>query len=168
MSSVDSHAQLLVLTLLLSAAAPETSANAPALRKLRELSSEELIQLVDAGYPKADVSLDFRGIDHGLRMIRERRARDARLEHFISHGATTAMLRQLFRLPVAKIEARRAELLGKHRQRRPQLPPPASAMPCMPRGGRCAAQTHGARQQWSNTAGCTSSFRTSRMQRCLR
>ena len=124
MTGVDPRVQLLALALLLATAAPETSPNAPALRRLRELSSEDLVQLVNAGYPRAEVTLDFRSIEHGLRMIRDRRDHDARLDHFIQHGATTALMHQLFRVPVAAIKARRVQLLGKHRQRRPRMPRP--------------------------------------------
>ncbi|MFN9573080.1 MAG: STY4526/YPO1902 family pathogenicity island replication protein [Betaproteobacteria bacterium] len=124
MTGVDPRVQLLALAFLLATAAPETSPNAPALRRLRELSSEDLVQLVNAGYPRAEVTLDFRSIEHGLRMIRDRRDHDARLDHFIQHGATTALMHQLFRVPVAAIKARRVQLLGKHRQRRPRMPRP--------------------------------------------
>jgi hypothetical protein len=123
-STIDRRVQVLALALMLSSAPSEASPNAPALRKLRELPSDDLIELVGAGFPRASVSLDYRSIDYGLRIIRDRRSRDERMDHFICHGATTALIRQLFRVPVAQIKARRAELLGKHRQRRPQMPRP--------------------------------------------
>ena len=120
----DPHTQLLILALLLYPPLKQASTSVAALRRLREMTADDLAHLVRAGFPKVNVTLDNGSIDHGLRMIRDRRDRDSRLDHFISHGATTALLRQLFRLPVAEIKARRAALLGEHRQRRPQMPPP--------------------------------------------
>lgn len=160
MTGFDPRVQLLALALLLATAAPETSPNAPALRRLRELSSEDLVQLVNAGYPRAEVTLDFRSIEHGLRMIRDRRDHDARLDHFIQHGATTALMHQLFRVPVAAIKARRVQLLGKHRQRRPRMPRPhvrdaihAAWWQIRGGGGFSAAPPS------SSTSRCTNAFR---------
>jgi hypothetical protein len=122
MNSVDATAQLPVLSLLVQAAPSKGGQSATALRKLHDLPSGELLQLLRAGYPKASISLDFSGLEHGLRAIHDRQERANQLDSFIRNGATTALVRQLFRLPTAKIKARRAELLGHHRQRRPRMP----------------------------------------------
>lgn len=118
----EAHLRLLALSVLLSPATEKAARPSSPLTRLRQLTTQELMQLLQSGYPKIDLQLDFSEIDHGLRAINDRRAREQRLDYFIVHGATTALVRQLFRLPVADIKARRRQLLGSHKQRRPQMP----------------------------------------------
>ncbi|MFN3566186.1 MAG: STY4526/YPO1902 family pathogenicity island replication protein [Burkholderiaceae bacterium] len=129
-------------------------------RRLRALSWRELVLLARSGQPKVQLHLDAEHIDRTLRMIRHRLDREDCLDFFIEHGATTAMLRRLFRLPVAQIKARRARLLGAHRQRRPALPK-AAARDAVHRAWRRSA-TDGAANlpRSTTTCGCTASSRS--------
>lgn len=124
MSSTEAHAHVALLALLLSLGLVDAAAPAHVVRRLRELTWRELALLAHTGLPKFDLRIDERQMDHALRAIRDRLDREDRLDFFIAHGATTAMLRRLFRRPVAELKARRAQLLGAHKQRRPRLPRP--------------------------------------------
>ncbi len=114
-----------LLALLLAPRWVQPEADQRTVRLLQELTWRELVLLVKSGYPKVNMQLSSTGMDHALRSIRDQLEREDRLDYFIEHGATTALLRRLFRLPVAAIKARRAQLLGPHKQRRPRLPRPA-------------------------------------------
>lgn len=122
MPSTEPHAHIALLALLLAPELVDAASHARIVRRLRASSWRELVLLARSGQPKVHLHLDAEQIERTLRMIRGRLDREDRLDYFIEHGATTAMLRRLFRLPVAQIKARRAQLLGAHRQRRPALP----------------------------------------------
>jgi hypothetical protein len=125
MLRTEAPSHLALLALLMAPELAASPAHADFAQRLRTLTWAELTLLARAGHPRVELRLDVAGIDHALRGIRELAKRQQQLDHFILHGATNAMIRCLFRLPVADIKARRAQLLGAHRQRRPRLPKPA-------------------------------------------
>ncbi len=122
MLRTEAPPHLALLALLLAPELAAGPAHADLAQRLRTLTWAELTLLARAGHPRVELHLDTAGIDHALRGIREHAKRQQQLDHFILHGATNAMIRRLFRLPLADIKARRAHLLGPHRQRRPRIP----------------------------------------------
>ncbi len=76
------------------------AAPARVVRRLRALTWRELALLAGSGVPTFELRIDERQVDHALRGIRDRLDHDDRVDYFIEHGATTALLRRLFRWPV--------------------------------------------------------------------
>lgn len=124
MSDPELPAHATLLAMLLAPGWFDGDDQAQVARRLRPLTGRELALLARSGHPKVRVQLDPSGLDHAIRTIRDRLQREDRVDYFIVPGATTAMLRRLFRMPIAEIKTRRAQLLGAHRQRRPRLPKP--------------------------------------------
>jgi hypothetical protein len=123
MQVIDRALGLLILATLAAPAGRHAAAH-PVTSRLRELSLGDVLALLQTGHAKASIEVDWRGIEHGLRMAHDISQRAEQLDHFIRHGATTTMLRTLFKASSVEIKARRKALIGEHRRRRPQLPSP--------------------------------------------
>jgi hypothetical protein len=126
-------AQLMLVALLVTLAraeardedtgAPDGARGDAALRRLAQLSLAEIHDLAERGTFKVVVSYEGAQLAWSLRAAAHRRSEQALLEYFMRHGASRALLRELFTLSRARIGAMRRTLRLAPLQGRPNLPP---------------------------------------------
>jgi hypothetical protein len=126
-------AQLMLVALLVTLARGEardeaTSASGIArgdalLKRLAQLSLAEIQHLAEKGALKLVVSYEGDQLAWSLQTAAHKRAEQALLEYFMRHGAPRALLRELFTLSRARIDAVRQRLRLAPTQGRPKLPP---------------------------------------------
>lgn len=130
----DQQLRLLVLTHLireLQKSAEESRAAPPGLTEaqyaeLRALSTDDLVRLSEMQEPRVAVQIDAGTFEHGLRQVGYIGKRSRQIEHFIRHGATSAMLSKLFRISSTDVTLKRRLFAGTHdKLRRPAMPAPA-------------------------------------------
>jgi hypothetical protein len=94
--------------------------------ELCALSTDDLVRLSEMTEPKVAVHIDAGTFEHGLRQVGYIGRRSKQIEHFIRHGATSAMLSKLFRISSTDVTLKRRLFSGTHEKlRRPAMPPPA-------------------------------------------
>ena len=94
--------------------------------ELRSLSSDDLVRLSEMPEPRVAVHIDTGSFEHGLRQVGYIGKRSQQIEHFIRHGATSAMLSKLFRISSTDVTLKRRLFSGTHEKlRRPAMPAPA-------------------------------------------
>jgi len=92
--------------------------------ELRALSTDDLVRLSEMTEPRVAVHIDAGSFEHGLRQAGYIGKRSQQIEHFIRHGATSAMLSKLFRISSADVTLKRRLFAGTHEKlRRPAMPP---------------------------------------------
>lgn len=129
----DHQLRLLFLTHLireLQKSADESRPAPPGLSEaqfaeLRALSTDDLVRLSEMQEPRVAVQIDAGSFEHGLRQVDYIGKRSRQIEHFIRHGATSAMLTRLFRISSTDVTLKRRLFAGTHdKLRRPAMPPP--------------------------------------------
>ncbi len=94
--------------------------------ELRSLSTDDLVRLSEMPEPRVAVHIDAGSFEHGLRQAGYIGKRSQQIEHFIRHGATSAMLSKLFRISSTDVTLKRRLFSGTHEKlRRPAMPAPA-------------------------------------------
>ena len=130
----DQQLRLLVLAHLireLQRSAEESRPAPPGLTdtqfaELRGLSTDDLVRLSEMQEPRVAVHIDAGSFEHGLRQVGYIGKRSRQIEHFIRHGATSAMLAKLFRISSTDVTLKRRLFAGTHEKlRRPAMPAPA-------------------------------------------
>jgi hypothetical protein len=130
----DQQLRLLFLTHLvreLQRSAEESRPAPPGLseaqfEELRALSTDDLVRLSEMQEPRVAVQIDAGSFEHGLRQVGYIGRRSKQIEHFIRHGATSAMLTKLFRISSTDVTLKRRLFAGTHEKlRRPAMPAPA-------------------------------------------
>ena len=130
----DQQLRLLFLTHLireLQKSAEESRPAPPGLteaqfEELRALSTDDLVRLSEMQEPRVAVQIDAGSFEHGLRQVGYIGKRSKQIEHFIRHGATSAMLTKLFRISSTDVTLKRRLFAGTHEKlRRPAMPAPA-------------------------------------------
>jgi len=105
------------------AGTPDAARRDVLLKRLAQLSLSEIHALAEKGTFKLVVSYEGAQLAWSLQAAAHRRSEQALLEYFMRHGAPRALLRELFTLSRARIEAVRRTLRLAPRQGRPKLPP---------------------------------------------
>jgi hypothetical protein len=96
------------------------------LEELRSLTTDDLVRLSEMTEPRVAVQIDAGSFEHGLRQVGYIGRRSKQIEHFIRHGATSAMLSKLFRISSTDVTLKRRLFAGTHEKlRRPAMPAPA-------------------------------------------
>lgn len=130
----DQQLRLLVLAHLireLQKSAAESRPAPPGLtdsqfEELRALTTDDLVRLSELQEPRVAVQIDAGSFEHGLRQVGYIGKRSRQIEHFIRHGATSAMLSRLFRISSTDVTLKRRLFAGTHEKlRRPAMPAPA-------------------------------------------
>ncbi len=130
----DQQLRLLVLAHLIRELQKSVDENRPApqglseeqLVELRGLSTDDLVRLSEMQEPRVAVQIDAGSFEHGLRQVGYLSRRSRQIEHFIRHGATSAMLTKLFRISSTDVTLKRRLFSGTHEKlRRPAMPAPA-------------------------------------------
>lgn len=130
----DQQLRLLVLAHLireLQKSAEESRPPPPGLtdaqfEELRALSTDDLVRLSEMQEPRVAVQIDAGSFEHGLRQVGYIGRRSKQIEHFVRHGATSAMLTKLFRISSTDVTLKRRLFAGTHEKlRRPAMPAPA-------------------------------------------
>ncbi|HEX4943904.1 MAG TPA: STY4526/YPO1902 family pathogenicity island replication protein [Usitatibacteraceae bacterium] len=130
----DQQLRLLVLAHLIRELQRSAEENRPAppglsgaqFAELRTLSTDDLVRLSEMQEPRVAVQIDAGSFEHGLRQVGYIGKRSKQIEHFIRHGATSAMLTRLFRISSTDVTLKRRLFAGTHEKlRRPAMPPPA-------------------------------------------
>ncbi len=91
-------------------------------RALRQLSAAELCELAAMRGVTIDVVLDSESLTRGLRALRAAQTQRAIETYFIQHGASTRLIRQLFKIRRSVTLARRRELAAARPMGRVALP----------------------------------------------
>jgi hypothetical protein len=93
--------------------------------ELRSLTTDDLVRLSEMTEPRVAVQIDAGSFEHSLRQVGYISKRSRQLEHFIRHGATSAMLTKLFRISSSDVTLKRRLFAGTQPAlRRPAMPPP--------------------------------------------
>ena len=94
--------------------------------ELRSLSTDDLVRLSELQEPRVAVQIDAGSFEHGLRQVDYVSKRSRQIEHFVRHGATSAMLTKLFKISSTDVILKRRLFSGTHEKlRRPAMPAPA-------------------------------------------
>ncbi len=94
--------------------------------ELRALSTDDLVRLSEMTEPRVAVQIDAGSFEHGLRQAGYVSKRSRQIEHFVRHGATSAMLTKPFRISSTDVTLKRRLFAGTHEKlRRPAMPAPA-------------------------------------------
>ena len=130
----DQQLRLLVLAHFIRELQKSADENRPApaglselqLAELRALSTDDLVRLSEMQEPRLAVQIDAGAFEHGIRQVGYIGKRSRQIEHFIRHGATSAMLAKLFRISSSDVTLKRRLFAGTHEKlRRPAMPNPA-------------------------------------------
>lgn len=131
----DQQLRLLVLAHLIRELQRSADENRPAppglsevqLAELRALTTDDLVRLSEMQEPRVAVQIDAGSFEHGIRQVGYIGKRSRQIEHFIRHGATSAMLTKLFRISSSDVTLKRRLFAGTHEKlRRPAMPTPAA------------------------------------------
>ncbi len=131
---VAPSAQVMLVALLVTLARGEAPEAPPAesaiatreslLSRLAQLSLTDLHRLAEKGALKLIVCYDGDQFAWSLQASARKHTEQALLEYFLRHGAPRTLLRDLFRISRARIEAMRRSLRLAPTQGRPKLPRP--------------------------------------------